>query len=413
MGWVRWGLSFLSLILIDYSYAEDITVLQSRKCENYEVVQQEFSEAKAKWGVRECYDFTFTFLGYTRGPKEPLTVEIRNGFPTQTGVRSMDGFFDLIESMCFRECPESGAARCVIAYDDIIGYPTSIFIDVDEFMADEERIFRIENFTLLDCDPDPVNIEEQGNLVALPMSFGCNYSDVTSAIWNLTKSNWSNPACYDYSFESTLSPTREIRVRNWTTNDQDLTINGLIDFVEKACFHNCEAPDSLCEVTLSTDGYPTSVFIQDQQSGAEMSYYVRNMTVRDCEATRENLHCQHYDVLKSQYKAMQWLWKNPQCYDFSYSIGDEEPIEVQVRAGIPLEDRQTVNSLLETVRYECLEKCEQQHLYPDDRVVCDVRFYPAGGVLFDFSVGHQARTRVMFRKANICKAPVPTASPTR
>ena len=54
----------------------------------------------------------------------------------------IEGLFALIQ-----DAITNNAARVEVSYDETYGYPTSLFIDHDERMADEETSFAISSFT--------------------------------------------------------------------------------------------------------------------------------------------------------------------------------------------------------------------------------------------------------------------------
>ena len=55
----------------------------------------------------------------------------------------IEGLFALI-----REAITQNASRIEVTFDETYGYPSELFIDYDERMADEEASFRISSFSL-------------------------------------------------------------------------------------------------------------------------------------------------------------------------------------------------------------------------------------------------------------------------
>ena len=112
-------------------------------------------EARARWAAADLDDYRMTLTRscfcpeYYRGPFE---VAVDDGEVTAVGfqgrelpadrVLTVDALFDLLA-----EAYASGAARVEVTYDATLGYPTSLYIDQDEQMADEEVGYTVEGLS--------------------------------------------------------------------------------------------------------------------------------------------------------------------------------------------------------------------------------------------------------------------------
>lgn len=112
-----------------------------------------FDSAKGTWPDPPCYDFTYTWQGL--GSSQSFAARVLNGEISGTGDLTIGDFFAMIESECFRFCPEHGAHKCVVRYGGH-GIPYFIFIDKDMFMAGEELRYTLSGFQVVDCDSPPL-----------------------------------------------------------------------------------------------------------------------------------------------------------------------------------------------------------------------------------------------------------------
>ncbi|GAX10926.1 hypothetical protein FisN_2Lh456 [Fistulifera solaris] len=136
----------------------EVLELIDEPCQNYEETSTALQEAKAAWVDPPCYDFSYTFTGFQVGEPVPQAVQVRDGV-AENGNKTMDDFFQMIESLCVENCPAEGAARCEVEYA-LEGYPMNIFIDIDQYQPDNRRTYAIENFAFIDCDDQekPTNV---------------------------------------------------------------------------------------------------------------------------------------------------------------------------------------------------------------------------------------------------------------
>ena len=133
-----------------------MTKLEATPCTNWEETKANLDSAKALWSQPACYDFSYTFLGFQVGLPAPKTVQVRNGVVAGgVGDKTIDDFFSMIETLCVADCPTKGAQRCRVLYDATAGYPSSILIDISQYIADEERMYSISDFAIVDCNAVP------------------------------------------------------------------------------------------------------------------------------------------------------------------------------------------------------------------------------------------------------------------
>jgi hypothetical protein len=142
------------IILVLIAAEGQVTKLEDKQCQNYEQSAEALSAAKAIWAAPPCYDFSYTFNGFQIGKPSSKGVQVRNGVVSGEGDKTIDDFFDMIDSLCVRNCPASGAARCSNTYSDQ-GFPTRIEIDISKFTPDGARNYIIADFAVVECSSAP------------------------------------------------------------------------------------------------------------------------------------------------------------------------------------------------------------------------------------------------------------------
>jgi hypothetical protein len=142
----------LALLAAGRCQAEDQTITQLRAtpCINWEENKDAFEEARAEWSAPPCYDFSYTFRGFQVGLPEAKAVQVRNGVISGDGDKSINDFFDMIETNCVTSCPTAGASKCVHKYAGD-GHPLSIFIDMSQYRVGEELTYGISDYSVVDC----------------------------------------------------------------------------------------------------------------------------------------------------------------------------------------------------------------------------------------------------------------------
>lgn len=132
--------------------------LEDAPCQNYEQAEEVLIAAKAIWASPPCYDFSYTFMGFQVGTPSPIGVQVRNGV-AENSEKTMEDFFDMIESLCVRDCPTSGAARCSNTFSDQ-GFPTRIEIDISKFTPDGARNYVISDFAVVECSSSAQQVHD-------------------------------------------------------------------------------------------------------------------------------------------------------------------------------------------------------------------------------------------------------------
>ena len=127
--------------------------------------QDRQAEGRALWESQGITSYRFTVsrncFCLIRGP---VVIEVRDGkvvsiIDQETGQPEVDGFalseiyaeaatIDLLFELIERAEAE-GAALVRVSFDDTYGYPTEIYIDESEMMADEEIGYTITEFEVL------------------------------------------------------------------------------------------------------------------------------------------------------------------------------------------------------------------------------------------------------------------------
>lgn len=363
--------------------------LQETPCVDYENTKSEFDAAKTSWTNPACYDFSYTFLGFQVGAPSVQAVQVRNGAVSGDGDKSVEDFFDMIESLCISSCPDEGAETCIIAYDDTNSYPTTIFIDMNQYTKDDERIFELASFSVVDCSVDQqLTLVQPGNgqnlqednekLKAAP----CTGWQDTKAALDSAKAVWSGPECYDFSYTflgfQSGHPTRtHVQIRDGKPGgDSEKSIDDFFDIIESRCVSNC--PDEgaeNCEVEYAAEGYPSFISIDMSQymGDEEIIFALSNFAVVDCPASNpQNIladnenekqytditsKCNNYELVSAGLFQVKERWSDPECYDFTVQEDDSEAVKVQVRYGSTKDREKTISEILHDVETHCVSKC--------------------------------------------------------
>ncbi len=121
--------------------------------------QAALQQGQGRWERSSIADYTYTGAWTCFCPEEYLAdtqVTVDGGKVTAVGpVASNDGAIPAPERFLpieglfalIQDAITQNAALIEVSYDEIYGYPTELFIDYDDRMADEEDRFTISNFT--------------------------------------------------------------------------------------------------------------------------------------------------------------------------------------------------------------------------------------------------------------------------
>ncbi len=157
-------LFFISLCIICLSACSTATPIQSQR-ENEKQVQpvqseeeQQLQAAEAQWNQNKPAHYSYVLQRTCFCPREyndPIEIRVLNGVVQKAmlpldheplpSVRmdealTINNLFDVIH-----KAVDKKAAKIDVTYDRQYGYPTSIAIDWDKMMADEETYFTAKN----------------------------------------------------------------------------------------------------------------------------------------------------------------------------------------------------------------------------------------------------------------------------
>ena len=260
-------------------------VLGNTPCTDWETTLSELNAAKSIWADPMCYDFSYTFRGYQVGAPEKVSVQVRNGQPVKSGGMTLPSLFDMIETLCISNCPNEGAQTCSVTYA-AEGYPTSIFIDMSEYEADEERVYDISDFVIVECP-------EQSQSTIKDVTARCTNLEVVRESYLEARKKWSDPLCYDYSYETQGSVAVDVQVRGGVAIGNAMTINDHLRTIKRHCLNQCESPartnDGMvheCQVSYdAVVGYPTNIEMDPsgEIEGDETVVHISNFRLASCQ----------------------------------------------------------------------------------------------------------------------------------
>lgn len=396
--------------------------LESPPCVGWETTVPEYQTARAGWTEPACYTFQYTFLGFTVGPRVPRIRQVVNGAAVDAATpdepyQTIQSFFDLIENHCVRNCPESGAHKCIIRYNTTetgLIYPESVYIDVQKFMADDEHVYRLENVQIQDCQArggggnptgdivrEPETEQEQENTL-LEEEVCIDYQNVL-AHWQNAVNIWNEPNCYTYTinrlgrltqeyagpFEIAVNHGKATLVSGFAGAAMDITLTQWFDTIFEQCLKGChtgnvEDAAYMCDIEYDkTYGFPTLITIDPSRFTVdeELYYVMSNFKISpSCSQEPETqpekestTRCVNYEAIKAQLDEARELWTKPTCYDFQLSTiqelstkGAEVSSSVQVRNGIELSDvgvidgDVSIDDLFAKVEDLCVTRCESE-----------------------------------------------------
>jgi hypothetical protein len=132
----------LFLLFLGSTVAQSVSSYSlNTPCVNWENSTAEYEAAIVSWVEPTCYNFSYTFLGFSIGLPQPEERQIVNGVALNVSddvfFHTLQDFYDMIYDLCVRDCPggpgknETGAHQCTNKYTTVSGvtYPESILID--------------------------------------------------------------------------------------------------------------------------------------------------------------------------------------------------------------------------------------------------------------------------------------------
>lgn len=265
--------------------------------DDWQETASQINNSLAIWANPACYDFAWTrecrCLDEFRGP---FAVQVRNGqvvSPKNDLVLSMNGLLTQVQAYCVEGCPEQGAAACDLVFGDS-GELVSVYIDVNAATADEEIVYRVENFTV--CDDAELVPSQSPVAEPLPTQRCDDNWQATAEAYRANLEFWQSPSCYRFKFERAceclpdMAGPFAVEVRNGTMVKSVEapvpipTIDEMLATIERECVATC--PDSgaaSCRIVYGDKGEVSSLYIDLEADVAdeELIYFVRAFELCD------------------------------------------------------------------------------------------------------------------------------------
>lgn len=242
-----------------------------------------------------------------------------------------------------------------------------------------------------------------------------NWTEAKEA-YDAAMSVWIEPNCYNYSytfwgFQIGLPTPVNVTVRygvavNADEGGEDKTMQVFTDMIYDLCIANC--PDEgaeTCIVEYAPEGYPTRINIDMSRYIADetRSYTITNFLAFDCEAgslvdgslvdgsdqggqEEEDAttpavtnRCADLEQLIADMDQATKQWSNPDCYDFVYERMSSDPVEVQVRSGVAMNDEMTIIDYMSMIQTDCVDRCMEEDPENPMDYVCTVTFADGEG----------------------------------
>lgn len=384
---------FLLLTIPDVSAQITTISLDATPCIDWEETRTAWDAARSRWTSPDCYDYSSTFLGFQVGTPQSRLVQVRNGVISggSDHDRTVNDFLNIIESRCLTGCPNQGAERCIISYASE-GYPTSIYIDDSRYIADEELIYVLSDFRVVE-DCSVTSIRDSSNealpIIAQREGEACSNWEETQKDLQHARNRWMASECYDFSYAYRHEKTERrrygfVQVRNGILVHGDLTVEDLFNLIEMHCIAQCPHQGAqLCRVTYAEEGYPTFVMIDsspfpvDNGSIYELYRFVNCATTPAILDTVEEYPspdttpCTNWQETMEQLKAARNTWSSPLCYELSYSNGSGATI-AEIRNGIA-EYGNSVEDFFDIIERLCISGCPSE-----GATECDVMYSNEG-----------------------------------
>ena len=305
-------------------------ILETTPCIDYETTQSNLQAAKALWTSQQsqetCYTFRYTFLGYQIGLPTSISVQVlQNGVvlsPDVDNPKTIEDFFDMIESLCITDCPESGAERCIVAYNAEHGFPESLLIDMSSYTKDEEHDYILEDFELVDCastQQQQVNFGEDGdgeegeqeqlagveklveeqNIILGTTSESVSKTRLCeTSVKELTVRmfqalfDWDDPPCYKYTYQQLPLEPVTVQVASGDAVQDEPSLFDWLRRISAQCIDPCDfdaVPLYDCEVIFAEGkGYPTRIYMLSIEEGGEDELVeIGDYTLLDCASFQE------------------------------------------------------------------------------------------------------------------------------
>lgn len=373
--------------ITNFSICEEEEVPKAQVCIDYDVVKADFESALEKWNlVDRCYSYIIERQGRISDEfRGPFEVQVRDGVPQVMNMPTsnngpnmtftLSDWMAEIDEHCVAGCelPYNADAYyyCSLEYDSTWGYPTSIFFDPNENVADEELYYTLSNLTPCESGVVP----ETGHHETFNCSDGSDDAYAFEAAYAKLETLLADNPCYDFTYIAIgfLYPPPEpvtVNFRDKSTasersDDEFASLLDVMTFYEKTCFPcNDTVRPFACSITFDRLGVPTNLWIDyiEMLADEEMGYTMSNVTFVPCSAGPSQQDC---DSGWSQAKAK---WSSPACYDYSVRRVGEIPLEregpftVQVRDnkvtnGSAISVNMTLNDMFALIEEKCITGC--------------------------------------------------------
>ncbi|GAX19180.1 hypothetical protein FisN_15Lu360 [Fistulifera solaris] len=275
-------------------------------CIGWEKNVPAYEDAFTKWQEPACYTFTYIDPVFNFGAQPLVVRTVRNGTALSAfGDEQEDGYlpfstfvdvWDEIYESCVRECPISGAFRCLVEYtadnENGIVYPSLLSINYFEDEFDEEVNYTISISPCGDRKPGVcVDYERIQN-------------DFYAARYALPYYVW-DMSCYTYIIQGTFANEfrgpLQVQVKDEIPHliqapmtdieaDMIVTFSDWMAEIEEHCIKACASGSSSeayynCTIEYSTEWMlPTRIVFEKNKVGDKYEYIMSNITMDICDS---------------------------------------------------------------------------------------------------------------------------------
>ncbi|GAX19178.1 hypothetical protein FisN_15Lh355 [Fistulifera solaris] len=371
-------------------------VSNSAVCIDYETVKTDYAAAIEKWNlIDDCYDYFIERQGRISDEfRGPFEVQVRDGVPhvmnmpsNSDGAERPNMTFTLLDWMtkidehCVAGCEvannEDAYYYCSLEYHSTWGFPTSIFFDPDENIADEELYYTVSNFTPCESRVVPETDYNETSNCTYQTDDAYEFEAAYAKLETLLTDN----LCYDFTYVETgflYPPPQPVMVRfrddsipSQSSDDEFASLLEVMSFYRETCFPcNDTARPFACSITYDDLGLPKALLIDyvEMLADEEMGYTISNVTFVPCSEDPSQQNCD------PEWRVAKEKWSSPACYDYSIRRVGEIPVEregtfvVKVRDdkvinGTALSVNMTVDDLFALVEEKCIAGCPDTEAY--------------------------------------------------
>jgi hypothetical protein len=357
-----------------------------------EISQQQLDSAKTRWDasgiVSYDYEFDQSCLCY---PPGPFAIEVRNcsvvsvNFlldndeilidpPSVDQVSTIDELFTQLQQILNGCSPDEQRPpySYSVSFDDTYGYPTNVNIDPEELVADEEIIYFVTNFVVIESNDAPggcgiiLPVETETNVPTSGPSINpFDTNAPTLGGTSMESSSVDTNAPFDDTNAPTLDPSMEsvdTNAPSTTTPDapsMSTTVTTANNNCSQAWQQELDGAKELWEVNAIINyDYNFSRFCEcAPEYGGPFAIEVRNCSVSSVILFTEGGGLQGISISTDQVPTINDLFMElqdildlcPEKSPYSYSvIYDEElgyPVEVNIDHEVNIADEETLFSV--------------------------------------------------------------------